>query len=390
MRYNSRWIFQALILSALLNIVLLGIFFYFLIRDNPLHFSYCPKEFVHLQRPPIPSGFLERLPSVAFDHLLELLADERTLESGFQVCEVALGALALFHHFDVERGLGKGKLSKHIWEFEGTRFLMFPGLSKTDFETLRHFAYHDQWPLTAQGLFERIRGLGLENCEQELIHFFCHTPEFVLFETLFARTHLPIQKRKVLNLALEGGWEKFAAFSEAQKRSADFSSQMRQQVLLGAIDEGSKTAAYLLLLTDTSFATHQLDDVHLTRLLDLMSIPTPESLQFVQTIAASARIEGVRQKALTKISDYTGVTSGEMAGHFYEKPGQKDLRPVFRQTPPAAPSPLAHVVQEGESLWIIARKYKVSLDALMEANQLHNSVIRPGKALKIPLQALQE
>ncbi len=382
--HNPRWIFQALILSATLNVALLGVFFYFLIRDNPLHFSYHPKEVLHFQHPPIPSGFLERLPAVAFDHLLELLIDERKMEYGFQVRELALGALALFHHFDVERGLGRGKLSKHIWEYEGARFLMFPGLSSTDFETLQTFAHKDQWPLTSQGLFERIQESGLENSDPGLVRFFCHTPEFVLFETLFARTHLPIQKRSVLNLALEGGWKKFAAFSQEQQAGIDFSSEIRQQVLLGAIAEGSKTAAYLLLLTDAPFATHQLDDAYLIQVLDLLGTKTAESVQFVQNIAASSRIDAVRQKAVARISEYAVTTPGEMASHFYEKPGQKDLRPVFRGAPPAAPDPAAHVVQDGESLWLIARKYKVSIDALMEANQMHNSVIRPGKALKIP------
>ena len=381
---NPRWSFQALILSVTLNVALLGVFFYFLIRDNPLHFAYQPKESLHVRHPPIPSGFLQRLPSVGFDHLIELLADERKMEYGFQVRELALGALALFHHFDVERGLGRGKLSKHIWEYEEARFFMYPGLSRTDFETLRHFALKDQWPLTSQGLFERIRETGLENCDQGLIHFFCHTPEFVLFETLFARTHLPIQKRNVLNLALEGGWEKFAAFSEEQRIGIDFSSETRQQVLLGAIDEGSKTAAHLLLMTDAPFAIHKLDDVHLMRVLDLLGTKTAESLQFVQNIAASERIDAVRQKALARIAEYTGTTSCEMASHFYEKPGQKDLRPVFRGAPPEPLAPTVHVVQEGESLWLIARKYKVSIDVLMETNQIHSSVIRPGRTLKIP------
>lgn len=383
---KPRWIFQTLVLSVALNVALLGVFFYYLIRDNPLHFCYRPKEIVKSQHPPIPPGFLDRLPAVSFGHLLELLNDDRKMEYGFCVREVALGALAAFHDFDVERGLGRGRLSKHIWEYEGKRFLLFPGLSEADFETLKIFAHAEQWPLTCQGLFKRIRDSGLENCDSGLIGFFCHTPEFVLFETLFARTRLPIQKRSVLNLALEGGWEKFAAFIAEQQAGVDFSHEARQKVLLGAIDEGSKTAAYLLLITDAPFAAHQLDDVHLAHVLDLLTAKTQESLQFAQTVAASSRIDPVRQKAMARISEYTGNAPGEVAGHFYEKPGQKDLRPVFRQAPPAAPPSGSHVVQEGESLWIIARKYKISTDALMEANQMQNSVIRPGKTLKIPHQ----
>lgn len=382
---SQRWIFQSLILSVALNVTLLGVFFYFFIHDSPLHFSYHPKEALHIGNPPVPTGFLKRLPAVAYEHLLELLNDERKMETGFKVCEIALGALALYHHFDVERALGRGRLSKHLWKDEESRFLIFPGLSRADFETLLCFARTERWPLTPQGLFERIRTEGLGNCDPELIHFFCHTSEFVVFETLFARTHVPIQKRNVLNVALEGGWEIFLAFSLEEQRSIDFSSEMRQKVLLGAIDAGSKTAAYLLLMTDAQFALCQLDDNRLSQMLDLLTVKTAESCQFVQTVLASSRIESVRQKAMARMGEYAGTEPGIMAGHFYEKPGQKDLRPLFRQAPPAAPSPAVHIVQEGESLWLISRKYQISIDVLMQANQLSSSVIRPGKSLKIPL-----
>ena len=43
-----------------------------------------------------------------------------------------------------------------------------------------------------------------------------------------------------------------------------------------------------------------------------------------------------------------------------------------------------HTVQEGESLWKISRKYKVSVERLMEFNQLESEKIKPGRVLKIP------
>jgi hypothetical protein len=381
---SQRWVFQSLFLSVTLNVILLGVFFYFFIHDNPLHFSYHPKETLHTGKPPMPIGFLKRLPDVSYEHLLELLNDERKMETGFRVCEVALGALAQYHHFDVERALGRGKLSKHLWEDEESEFLIFPGLTRGDYETLLCFANTERWPLTLQGLFERIRIEGVEKCDPELIHFFCHTPEFVIFETLFARTYLPIQKRNVLNVALEGGWEIFLTFSQEEQRNIDFSNEMRQHILMGAIDAGSKTAAYLLLITDAQFALCQLEDSRLSRMLDLLTVKTAESCQFVQTVLASSRIETIRQKAMAKMCEYAETEPGRMAGHFYEKPGQKDLHPPFRQVPPAAPPPSVHIVKEGESLWLIARKYHISIDDLMAANQLSTSVIRPGKSLKIP------
>jgi LysM repeat protein len=54
--------------------------------------------------------------------------------------------------------------------------------------------------------------------------------------------------------------------------------------------------------------------------------------------------------------------------------------------PPAVPvkSKRTHVVQSGENLWKIARKYKVSIDALKKANRLDTDKLRPGKELVIP------
>ena len=43
-----------------------------------------------------------------------------------------------------------------------------------------------------------------------------------------------------------------------------------------------------------------------------------------------------------------------------------------------------HKVKSGESLWTIARKYKVKLNDLMRWNGLNrNAVIRPGQSIKI-------
>jgi spore coat assembly protein SafA len=44
-----------------------------------------------------------------------------------------------------------------------------------------------------------------------------------------------------------------------------------------------------------------------------------------------------------------------------------------------------HTVQPGESLWKIAEKYKVNLDAIIQANRLSNpDLIYPGQSIIIP------
>jgi hypothetical protein len=384
---KSRWLVQTLVLSIGLNAVLLCVFFYFLIRKNPISLSYKPKiENVECDNSvsfSIKVPFLEKLQKIKYVHLVDLLKDTRNVEQGYRVQDFALGALASYHDFDVERGLERGHLRQKKWEFKGKHFFLFPGCTQADFEKLQLFAKEEKWPFTTKGLFRKIARDSIENSEPALLYFFCHTPQFIVFETLFARTQVPIQKKRVLKLALEGGWDLFEQFHLEQLKNADFSSHVRRNLLLNAIARNSTEAAMLLLLTDEQFALQQLEDQQMYHLLDLLP-QKKELLPFVQQIASSPRDDRVCRKASTWIAAYAGEGFSEIAGHYYEKPGLKELRPVFRQSPPAAPESGQHLIQPGESLWIIARKYKTSVDLLMQLNHLQTAVLQPGKYLKIP------
>jgi membrane-bound lytic murein transglycosylase D len=46
-----------------------------------------------------------------------------------------------------------------------------------------------------------------------------------------------------------------------------------------------------------------------------------------------------------------------------------------------------HTVGEGETLWSIARRYEVSVEAVREANEMESETIRPGQTLRIPRAA---
>lgn len=52
--------------------------------------------------------------------------------------------------------------------------------------------------------------------------------------------------------------------------------------------------------------------------------------------------------------------------------------------PPEPPVERTYTIQDGDSLWKIARKLNVSVNALKEKNQLQADLVRPGKILKVP------
>jgi|SRR6056297_91827 len=65
------------------------------------------------------------------------------------------------------------------------------------------------------------------------------------------------------------------------------------------------------------------------------------------------------------------------------RPGQRLVIETGRQPPPAA-QPTRHVVRRGDSLWEISREHRVGLDELMRWNDLDaDSILRPGQQLII-------
>ncbi|MCH9627358.1 MAG: hypothetical protein S4CHLAM2_09970 [Chlamydiales bacterium] len=379
MSKKNRWLVQTLILSALLNVALVGVFFYFLIRDNPLHFHYQPKVEVKAENRSLNSTFVARLQTLSFEELVELLSDQQMVGQGYRVRDFAAAALVKVHAFDLRRALGNRLLSERRWDLGDQTLTLYPGLTEEDCADLALFARTERFPFKVKKLLEKI---DLEQRDPELLAYFCHTPEFILVETLFVRTQLPISKGTLLNLVCEGGWERLARFVEAQQQQSDFSDLVRREFLLDYVAGASKTAAYLLLITDFDFALNQLDDHQMVSVLQLLDVKTQEAMHFMQALSTSLRSEAVCQQAVQRLAEFG---EEEVAGRYVPRPSVGQLRPVFRESPPAAPAPSMHLVQPGESLWLIAQKYRVPVELLMEVNGLHSTVIQPGKSLQIPL-----
>ncbi len=97
-----------------------------------------------------------------------------------------------------------------------------------------------------------------------------------------------------------------------------------------------------------------------------------------ETLWQIARDHGTTVEALQRANSLSGAT----------------IRPGMRLTLPAdeaaadaeaAVTVAEHVVEGGDTLWGIARRYGTSVDALRQANELGERPIRPGERLTVPL-----
>ncbi|MCB1181402.1 MAG: LysM peptidoglycan-binding domain-containing protein [Chlamydiia bacterium] len=88
---------------------------------------------------------------------------------------------------------------------------------------------------------------------------------------------------------------------------------------------------------------------------------------------------------LAETGDFSQEAYGEIVKEFQMKRTGIDQLRLSREKEHRTNSPSKiHVIGEGETLWMIARRYKVSLDDLIRKNHLQSTVIRPGQSLKIP------
>jgi hypothetical protein len=272
-------------------------------------------------------------------------------------------------------------------------------LSDEQFQAIIRYAYQEKWPLTAKGLFSLLQKWKTPR-EESLEAAFFMTPEFYSLQILFQKTEALQDPSTLLKLACEGNWDLLERFSREQSQMLDLSVEKRRRLLLSYLALHSPTAAHLLLRTDYLFALKRLDDKGILDLLGLLQEKTEESERFCIELLRSPRNDTIWQRAASCLYVYAKETPPNPLD---PKQALARFAPLAPGTPPvpialvpkpevkAAPKSVAplpqirnHIVKEGESLWKIARQYKVKVDELVKVNELEKECLQPGMTLRIP------
>ena len=373
----------SLILSSALNIGLIAAFIAFLLQDSSGSYKAPQKASLEEQKL-TKSGFLQTLSKLSFRELVALLTNRELVEEGYAKRDLAIAALATFHHFNLEKAVPAPLLQKRTISLsEGKSIEVYPGLSDEQFEGIIRFAYQEKWPLTMQGLFPLLQTGPIR--DESLEQAFLVTPEFYAVQVLFQKTDAPQDPNTLLQLIVEGSWDLFDRFVKEQAQLLDLSVEKRRRLLLSYLAHHSAAAAQLLLKTDFVFALKRLDDRGILDLLSLLNRRTEEADRFCSALLRSPRSDAVWQMAAQKLYVFAGEPIPEtldpkaVLSHFgvtkvAAKPEPKEVVIPKRY----------HTVKEGESLWKIARQYKVKPEEIARVNGLEKDRIFPGMTLKVP------
>jgi hypothetical protein len=385
-----RFLTQTLLISGALNIGLLATFIYFVLEAKKVTFLELESKAAS-SLPETNQQILHAYSTLSFQELLIRLDVRDLAEEGYSKRDLALSCLVAFHHFNLEKALGGDFFQKRKIIFKNGQEMIeifsFPGLSEEQYQAIVQYVRTEKWPFTTQGLFFEIQHLK-EEADPSLLEAFYLTPEFHAVKLLFVRSGISSAKEAALKLLLSGEWALLKKFFHEQKQAQNFTPQRLLIFLIEYLHRGSSVAAQLLLETEFEFACKRLDDPHVLLLLDLVQEKNKIVESFAKSLLLSPRSDAVWKRAAALLFSFEGESLPEPYDH---------AAALSRFFPQSAPPPekmiqseekreeKVHTVQEGESLWKIARRYKIPIDVLIQHNQLASEKLKVGKKLRIPV-----
>ncbi len=371
-RFRTLTVF--LLCSGALNIGLIATLVVFTLREARTPFAAVKINETGAEEAPN-SSLLQALLQRSFPELVAYLTNRDPVEDGYLKRDLALSALCAAYFFDLEKAIGAAPLQKRRLFLSSEKYVeLYPALSEEQFDAIVRYAYREKWPLTFEGLFHALKQKSPETREDSLCSALFSTAEFHSIQTLFQKTGAPVDPHVLLSLLAEAPWEPLRRFLEGQSKLLDLSLERRRSFLLEYLSYGSPSAARLLLKTDFSFSKSRLQDAGILALLNLLEEPDDLAQRFCFDLLQSPRTDAVREKAADKLAQFF-PGAPFLAGSLPE------------QTTPSLPHAARvkeHIVQEGDTLWKIARLHKVKLEDLVHRNALEKDRLVPGMVLSIP------
>ncbi|QXE27416.1 LysM peptidoglycan-binding domain-containing protein [Chlamydia buteonis] len=354
-RKTIRWLKQALVLSAVLNIVFLLLFYSTIFRKDiyKLRLFSGPLVAKNCRVQKIPEDFLERLSEASLEELYRLL-DEDHLLYGRPLKLWALSVAIHTYDVDVEGALSHPLTFTQL-RSKGKTWLL-PNIDEKEYGLVRRYLSLERYPFTTRGLFIAIsKNLEQGIVDEDCLYHFCHTPEFLYLRTLLCGAEERVSSvASLARMVIRNGEEIFFSLCNENNRATAISPQQRQKVLFTYTSLGEPLAALLLLVYDEDWVLHKFTDEDLKTFVHLLPKESPYTQDFINRIVETPRSFIVEAKKAEEC-----LTE--------EKTVYED-----------------YVIKEGDSLWLIARRFGVTIEEIMRVNHLSHHRLLPGKHLKLP------
>ncbi len=335
---EKRKIYLCLIVSGCLNLVLFALCVYLtFVETGEYTEPTCHTSSVeHIGE--TNADIIARFSLLPYTELVSNLQSKELMEYGYTKRDLALAALVSFHHFNIEKALAGAVTERCLFKTENSECVLFPFLEDRHYAQILQFIAEERWPFTSEGLFLRIKKQ-LPGFDPSLLAAFSITPEVQKIALLFDRSGAPLHMNMLLSLIMEGEY----AFLNGVEEGIEG----RRIFLLRYLRSGSRFSAKIFIEIDRDYVLRRFSNEDIGKLMDLIVVDEA----FKEALLRSPRSIDAPRKEFTVMQEV---------------------------------KERVHIIENGENLWKIARKYHTTVHRLMEYNQLETERIRPGRTLKIP------
>lgn len=348
---------------------------------------------------------LQKYQALDFDQLITLLDDEAMVSDGYSARDCALSVLVTRHHFYIEKALVYAPIQKRSVSCNEELFFIFPGLTSAQYCKIGDFIKHELYPFTFQGLFLKLKAAPEEPLLQQA---FKQNPEYKKIEQLLL-SDAKLSESQVFTLVCQANW---TDLTDLCKTPFPMGRKLFLEKLMAVCP---KEASHALLDVEYMYALHSLDDKTVLMILEHLPLDSKWSKEYALKLFLGPRQNLVRKQAALTLCKLANLepekqTRESLLKHYgiiqpkqktqastptlkaspapkpIEKQVVKPVAPVKQQVPAVQKKPqeTIHVVLAGESLWSIARRYKVDIAAIKKRNNLQSDALRPGTTLYIP------
>jgi len=324
--------------------------------------------------------------------LIAELENKELVQDGLTKRDLALACLVNFHYFDIGRALSGITLQRRELSFVhhggGEKFdlQVFPGLDESHYQMIVAFAKREEWPLTAEGLFGELLN-GKTKDSPSLKKAFIATPEYFSVFTAFKRFGEEISKERIFKLILEGSWQTLENIRKKQIVEPAISLESLRELLRVYLSSGSKEAASLWIKIEPEYILRHSSDECLLSLIESIGENTLSTNLFLKKTLSSVRCDKIREASGKKLYEFKDGKRPEVYKH--EEAMRLFLPSLFVEKEPELEvhhhvAHKLHRVLDGDSLWKISKRYKVSIEDLRDKNNLKSDRLRPGQEIIIP------
>jgi len=205
------------------------------------------------------------------------------------------------------------------------------------------------------------------------------TPEYRAIERSFCPSE------ELLSLVLKEEWN-----TVAEMGKQPLNPRERQKYLIEKIQQQEGAAARLLVKTDANFVIKQLDDATILQLLTLL-VKDESTVLLARELLKTPRSDLVLKRAREFVPEAAQpvIVKAAPPPAVVVKAVPPPTKKVVVGTTPTPSQKyvrgeILYVVQEGDTLWQIAKKYHAEVAEIRKRNAITSDALKPGKIIKIP------